>query len=54
MMSQNRLAAKDRLQASHNYEVSLKAEIEIMALHEKLDEMRSKELAELIRHLKRA
>ena len=53
MMSQNRLAAKDRLQASHDYEVNLKAEIEIMALHEKLDETRSKDLAELIRHMKR-
>ncbi|MBI2719581.1 MAG: DUF1003 domain-containing protein [Rhizobiales bacterium] len=52
MMSQNRLAAKDRLQAAHDYEVNLKAEIEIMALHEKLDEMRSKDLAELIRRLK--
>ena len=52
MMSQNRLAAKDRLQASHDYEVNLKAEIEIMALHEKLDEMRNKELGELIRHMK--
>lgn len=49
MMSQNRQAAKDRLDAAHDYEVNLKAEIEIMALHEKLDEMRSKELAELIR-----
>ena len=48
MMSQNRFAAKDRLQAAHDYEVNLKAEIEIMALHEKLDEMRSKDLAELI------
>jgi uncharacterized membrane protein len=34
MMSQNRQAAKDRLDASHDYEVNLKAEIEIMALHE--------------------
>jgi uncharacterized membrane protein len=49
MMSQNRLAVKDRLQATHDYEVNLKAEIEIMALHEKLDEMRAKDLAELMR-----
>lgn len=53
MMSQNRQAAKDRLQATHDYEVNLKAEIEIMALHEKLDEMRSKDLAELIKHFQR-
>ena len=45
MMSQNRLAAKDRLAAAHDYEVNLKAEIEIMALHEKLDEIRAKDLA---------
>ena len=51
MMSQNRHAAKDRLDAAHDYEVNLKAEIEIMALHEKLDEMRSKDLAELLRHV---
>ena len=51
MMSQNRLSAKDRLQASHDYEVNLKAEIEIMALHEKLDELRNKDLAELIKRL---
>ena len=48
MMSQNRQAAKDRLQASHDYEVNLKAEIEIMALHEKMDELRQKDLQELI------
>lgn len=53
MMSQNRQAAKDRLDAAHDYEVNLKAEIEIMALHEKLDEMRSKDLVELLRHLKK-
>ena len=53
MMSQNRQAAKDRLQASHDYEVNLKAEIEIMALHEKLDEMRQKDLQQLIASLRR-
>ena len=51
MMSQNRQAAKDRLQASHDYEVNLKAEIEIMALHEKMDELRQKDLRELIERL---
>jgi uncharacterized membrane protein len=53
MMSQNRQAAKDRLDAAHDYEVNLKAEIEIMALHEKLDEMRTKDLAELLQQLKK-
>jgi uncharacterized membrane protein len=52
MMSQNRLAAKDRLQAAHDYEVNLKAEIEILALHEKLDELRNKDMAELIKRVK--
>ena len=54
MMSQNRQSAKDRLDAAHDYEVNLKAEIEIMALHEKLDEMRAKDLAELLRHVTKA
>jgi len=40
MMSQNRQSERDRLDAWHDYEVNLKAEFEIMALHEKLDEMR--------------
>ena len=51
LMAQNRQAAKDRLAAAHDYEVNLKAEIEIMALHEKLDEMRAKDIAELLRHI---
>jgi uncharacterized membrane protein len=54
MMSQNRLSAKDRLAAAHDYEVNLKAEIEIMALHEKLDEIRAKDLAELLKHVTKA
>jgi uncharacterized membrane protein len=54
MMSQNRLAAKDRLAAAHDYEVNLKAEIEIMALHEKLDEIRNKDIAELLKHMVKA
>jgi len=52
MMSQNRQAAKDRVQAGHDYEVNLKAEIEIMALHEKMDELRQKDLKELIRSIR--
>jgi uncharacterized membrane protein len=36
-LSQNRQAARDRLAASLDYEINLKAEIEIMALHDKLD-----------------
>ncbi len=49
MMSQNRQAAVDRQMAVHDYEVNLKAEIEIMALHEKMDALRTEQLAGLIR-----
>ena len=48
MMSQNRQAAKDRLDAQHDYEVNLKAEMEIMALHLKLDELRERQWTELL------
>jgi uncharacterized membrane protein len=48
MMSQNRQAARDRLDAMHGYEVNLKAEIEIMALHEKLDRMRTGQIEMLL------
>lgn len=39
MMSQNRQAARDRLDVQSNYQVNLKAELEIMRLHEKLDNL---------------
>ena len=48
MMSQNRQAAKDRLDAQHDYEVNLKAEMEIMALHLKLDELREQQWTALM------
>ena len=48
MMSQNRQAAKDRLVTSHDYECNLKAEIEIMALHDKVDQLRNDDLKQLI------
>ncbi len=48
LMSQNRETDKDRLNAEHDYEVNLKAELEIMALHEKIDLLREKQWAELI------
>jgi uncharacterized membrane protein len=49
MMSQNRQAVHDRLDAQHDYEVNTKAELEIVALHEKLDELREQKWMELIR-----
>ncbi|MFZ5447297.1 MAG: DUF1003 domain-containing protein [Thermodesulfobacteriota bacterium] len=39
MMSQNRQEAKDRLRAEHDYEINLKAEIEIRKLHERMDHL---------------
>jgi len=43
MMSQNRQEAKDRLRAQHDYQVNLKAELEIRHLHEKLDHLLSRQ-----------
>jgi len=37
MMSQNRQAAKDRIAAGLDYEINLRAELEIMRLHHKID-----------------
>lgn len=37
MMSQNRQAVRDRLEAHNDYEINLKAEIEIQAIMETLD-----------------
>jgi uncharacterized membrane protein len=44
MMSQNRQAAKDRLQADLDYQVNLKAELQIRSLHLKIDELRTTEV----------
>ncbi len=48
MMAQNRQAQRDRIDATHDYEVNLKAEIEIMALHDKLDQIRNNQLVALL------
>jgi len=48
MMSQNRMAAKDREQAKHDYEVNIKAELEILQLQEKLTQLREHDWAALI------
>jgi len=47
-MAQNRQGIKDRLDATHDYEVNLKAELEILSLHDKIDELREMKWAELI------
>ena len=41
MMSQNRQEAKDRLRSQHDYQINLKAELEIRHLHEKMDHLLS-------------
>jgi uncharacterized membrane protein len=48
LMSQNRQSEKDRIRGEHDYEVNLKAELEIMLLHEKLDDLQQKQWSELI------
>jgi uncharacterized membrane protein len=48
MMSQNRQSEKDHLQAKNDYEVNLKAELEIMQLHEKFNELRDSSWVDLI------
>ena len=49
MMSQNRAAQRDRKAAEQDYVVNLRAELEIMHLHDKLDAIRHRELIEVIR-----
>ncbi len=49
MMSQNRQAAIDRTEAKHDYDINIKAELEIELLHQKIDMLRETEMLELIR-----
>ena len=39
MMSQNRQEGRDRLRSEHDYQINLKAELEIRNLHEKMDHL---------------
>ncbi|WP_424810604.1 DUF1003 domain-containing protein [Roseococcus sp. YIM B11640] len=48
MMSQNRQAKRDREEAECDYRVNEKAELEIEALHAKIDAIREQELLRLI------
>lgn len=48
MMSQNRMAEKDRVQAKHDYEVNIKAELEILQIQEKINELREHDWIALI------
>jgi len=49
MMSQNRAAARDRQAAEHDYLVNLRAELEIMHLHDKVDALRDEQMVQLIK-----
>jgi uncharacterized membrane protein/uncharacterized membrane protein YeaQ/YmgE (transglycosylase-associated protein family) len=49
MMSQNRQATKDRIDARSDYEVNLRAEMEILSLHAKLDALRELQWEQLLR-----
>ncbi|MGE0404753.1 MAG: DUF1003 domain-containing protein [Candidatus Korobacteraceae bacterium] len=49
MMSQNRQASKDRIDARSDYEVNLRAEMEILSLHAKLDAIRENHWGEILR-----
>jgi len=44
MMSQNRQQDIDRKRAENDYRINVKAELEIELLHEKIDELRAKEV----------
>lgn len=48
MMSQNRQEEKDRLRSQHDYQVNLKAELEIRLIHEKLDHLLTRQWQRLM------
>jgi uncharacterized membrane protein len=48
MMSQNRLNERDRSRAEHDYQVNLKAELEIRNLHEKMDHLLTSQWSRLV------
>lgn len=48
MMSQNRQEERDRLRAMHDYQVNLKAELEIRQLHQKMDHLLSHQWERLV------
>ncbi len=48
MMSQNRQESRDRLRAMHDYQVNLKAELEIRHLHQKIDHLLSHQWERLV------
>lgn len=53
MMSQNRQQEVDRQQALNDYRINVKAELEIELLHQKIDELREKEVLALTNAIER-
>lgn len=49
LLAQNRQAAKDRIRSDVEYEINVKAELEVAHLHEKIDGLREDMLARLAR-----
>ena len=47
-MSQNRQEAKDRIRSQHDYQINLKAELEIRNLHEKMDHLLSHQWEKMV------
>ena len=47
MMSQNRQQDIDRMAAKNDYQINIKAELEIELLHQKIDQIRETEIARL-------
>jgi uncharacterized membrane protein len=52
MMSQNRQQDIDRNAAENDYQINIKAELEIEALHQKIDQLRETEVLNLTQAVK--
>jgi uncharacterized membrane protein len=52
MMSQNRQQDIDRKQAENDYQINIKAELEIELLHQKIDQLRETEVLALTQAVK--
>lgn len=51
MMSQNRQAAIDRVEAKHDYEINVKSELEIELLHDKINQLQTEEVFKIMQML---
>ncbi len=48
MMSQNRQSAKDRLNAEHDYQIDIRAELEVAAIQQRLDDLAGRQWDALV------